>query len=159
MRKTITTFVLTMFVLGAMASEARAQDDPLMGTWKLNLARSNYDPGPPPRSLVIRFEPFGTNGAKYTQDHIKSQGQEQHVTYTMYFDGKDYPMIGDAGRDMISTIRIDTYTIEQTSKKDGKGTSTSRRVISRDGKTMTTTQKSTNAQGQPFHNVVLYEKQ
>ena len=158
MGKPLATFVMTVFALAVVTSGARAQDL-LMGTWKINLAKSKYNPGPPPRSLVIRFEPDGANGVKYTQDQVKSQGQTQHVTYTFFFDGKDYPMTGDAGRDMLSTIRIDAYTIEQTSKKDGKVTSTSRRVISQDGKTMTTTQKSANAQGRSFHNVVVYEKQ
>lgn len=48
---------------------------------------------------------------------------------------------------------------ERTDKKGGKGTQTFRRVVSRDGKTMTVTIKGTNAQGQTVSNVVVFEKQ
>ena len=30
--------------------------DNLVGTWKLNLAKSTYNPGPAPRSIVATFE-------------------------------------------------------------------------------------------------------
>jgi len=46
----------------ALASSVWAQNDPLIGTWKLNLPKSVYDPGPSPRSLK--------EGTRNTQRHI-----------------------------------------------------------------------------------------
>ena len=36
-----------------------AQTDPWLGTWKLNLAKSTYSPGPPPKSLTVTIEAAG----------------------------------------------------------------------------------------------------
>ena len=41
--------VLAMLLVGL---GLHAADDPLMGTWKLNLAKSKFQPGPPPKSIV-----------------------------------------------------------------------------------------------------------
>jgi hypothetical protein len=57
-RSTLT--LTTIALLGLTVSTAPpqtgfAQSDPLIGTWKLNLARSTFSPGPPPRmSRVTR---------------------------------------------------------------------------------------------------------
>jgi hypothetical protein len=41
--------VITLLAV-AGSSAVRAQSNPLVGTWKLNLAKSKYDPGPRPRA-------------------------------------------------------------------------------------------------------------
>jgi hypothetical protein len=61
--------------------------------------------------------------------------------------------------DTISMKRIDANTTERTYKKAVKVTSTSRRVVSRDGKTLTLTNKGTDAQGKPTSSVAVYDKQ
>jgi len=54
--------------------------------------------------------------------------------------------------------RIDAFILEATLKKAGTVVQTTTRVISNDGKTMTFTVKGTNANGQPFNNVLLWDK-
>ena len=50
--KTILKFV-TLAVLTAFASTSLlAQSNPLLGTWKLNIARSKSDPMPVPKGLL-----------------------------------------------------------------------------------------------------------
>jgi hypothetical protein len=72
---------------------------------------------------------------------------------------KDYPLTGSDLADTVSLKRIDAHTSERTDKKGGKIVQTFRRVVSKDGKTMTVTIKGTNAQGQTVNNVVVFEKQ
>jgi hypothetical protein len=43
--------------------------------------------------------------------------------------------------------------------KDGKYHATARMVISKDGRTMTSTVKGTNAEGKAMNNVMVYDKQ
>src|SRR5277367_3746714 len=38
---------------------ALAQNNPRYGTWKLNLAKSKFDPGPPPKSQIRTYEAVG----------------------------------------------------------------------------------------------------
>jgi len=52
-----------------------------------------------------------------------------------------------------------TATTEATLKKSGKVVSTARRVVSKDGKTLTLTITGTNAKGQKVKNIAVYEKQ
>jgi hypothetical protein len=146
-----------MFVF-ALAGWAQGPD-PLMGTWKLNVAKSKYDPGPPPRSTTTKREVSGANGVKYTSDTVTAQGESRHIEYTANYDAKDYSVKGDPNRDMVSLKRMDGRSYEGSSKKGGKVTGTFRGVVSPDGKTLTITTKGTDAQGRPENNVVVYDKQ
>ena len=150
----ITVLLALLFVSIAL----RADDDPLTGTWKLNLAKSKYSPGLPPKSSTTTYAPYGKDGFKYTSDQVDAHGKSLHVTFVAEYDGKDYPITGDPTRDTIFAKRIDRYTHQTTNKKDGKVTTTSRRVISKDGKTLTITTTGKNAQGQDVHNVQVFER-
>jgi len=146
-------------VLGADIVNLSAQaSDPRIGTWKLNVAKSKYSPGPAPRSNTLKIEAAG-QGEKVTTEGVNAEGGRTATQYTANFDGKDYPITGSQNADTVSLKRIDARTTERTDKKDGKVTVTLTRVVSQDGKTMTVTTKGTNPQGQPVNNVVVWEKQ
>jgi len=149
-------------VLGADIANLSAQaSDPRIGTWKLNVAKSKYSPGPAPQSLTVKVEPSGQGGEKVTAEFVNADGTRTTVQYTeANFDGKDYPLTGSQfGADTVSLKRIDTRTTERTDKKGSKVVQTLRRVVSQDGKTMTVTTKGTNAQGQAMNNVAVFDKQ
>jgi hypothetical protein len=63
---------------------------PFTGTWKLNLAKSNFNPGPPFKSFTITFTPDGTRHLELVGadgQPIKvllpwSDGKKVHVTGT-----------------------------------------------------------------------------
>ena len=132
--------------------------DPVIGTWKLNVAKSKYSPGPAPKSATIAYEAAG-DGVKRTGETVGADGQTTSFSYTAQYDGKDYPVTGNPNADTITLKRINAYTTEATLKKGGKVTTTARRVVSKDGKTLTLTLKGTNAQGQRVNAVAVYEKQ
>jgi hypothetical protein len=143
-----------------MASQAFAQDAHV-GTWKQNFAMSKSNPAPTvpqPRSAIRTYEMFG-DGLKFSTVTIGADGQKTTSTYSAHFDGKDYLLTGNANADAISLKKIDSHTFESTLKKLGKVTSTGTNTVSADGKTMTYTSKGTNASGQVFTNVQVYEKQ
>jgi hypothetical protein len=146
-------------VLGASLGDVSAQaSNPRSGTWKLNLAKSKYDPGPAPQSNTMKIEASG-DGEKATTEGVNAAGAPTKTEYTAQYDGKDYPMTGSQNADMVSLKRIDARTMERTDKKGEKVVVTSTRVISEDGKTMTVTTTGTNAQGQAMNNVTVWEKQ
>jgi len=157
---TLGTIVILGVLVGADVASLSAQTtDPRVGTWKLNVAKSKYDPGPAPQSQTLKVEASG-KGEKITSEVVAADGKRTTTTYTANFDGKDYPITGSAlGADKVSLKRIDARTSERTDKKDGKPVVTIRRVVSADGKTMTATSKGTNAEGKPMNNVAVFEKQ
>ncbi len=68
-------------------------------------------------------------------------------------------MTGNPDADTISIKKIDDYTIEVSTKKGGKPMMTLRSVVSKDGKTRTTTQKGKNANGEDVNNTIVYDRQ
>ena len=151
-------FVAMLMSLAWVAPAAWAQDsDPGMGTWKLSLAKSKYKPGPPPQSLVVKFEPAG-KGVKTSSDFVNAEGQKTTAVYTAYYDGKDYPITGSAVADTVALKKLGGGKIQRVDKKGGKLVQTFVRSVSADGKTMTITHKGTNAKGEPFDNVLVLEK-
>ena len=46
---------------------AAAADDPIVGVWNLNLAKSRYRPGPTPQRQTMKFEPAGLNSRAIEQ--------------------------------------------------------------------------------------------
>ena len=138
-----------------LAAQAR---DPRIGTWKLNVAKSKFSPGPAPQSLTVKVELAG-KGEKATTEFVNPDGTRTTVQYTANFVGKGYPLTGSQVPDTVSLKRIDARTTDRTDKKGGKVAQTLRRVVSQDGKTMTVTVKGTNAQGQKVNNVVVFDKQ
>jgi hypothetical protein len=58
-------------------------------------------------------------------------------SYEAKFDGTSHPTSGDSAQNTASLKRIGDYTIEETSKQDGKVVGVKRMTISKDGKSMT----------------------
>jgi len=154
-RRAILGFALAALALGA---SAQATKNPEIGTWKLDIAKSKYNPGPPPKEpTVIKMEAAG-NGVKYTSKGVNSEGKATAVEYTANYDGKDVPLIGSQVSDTTSLKRIDANTIERVDKKAGKVTSTIRRVYSKDGKTFVATTKGVNTKGEATNNTLHYDR-
>ena len=61
--------------VSAQASDAR------IGTWKLNVAKSKYSPGPAPQSLTVKVEPSG-QGEKVTAEFVNADGTRTTTQYT-----------------------------------------------------------------------------
>jgi hypothetical protein len=146
--------VVSVLVLGSIAQAA----DNHVGTWKINVDKSKWSPGPAPKegTLTIESQP---DGLKFTIHGTDAEGKAVHMEFSPKYDGKDYPATGMANADTISMKKIDDYTIETVGKKQGKPMVTTTSVVSKDGKTRTTTQKGTNAKGQDVNNTIVYDKQ
>lgn len=132
------------------------QDNPNMGTWKLNETKSKF--AGKARNHTVVYEAAGDQ-IKVTVDGVDENGAAVHNEWTGKFDGKDYPLTGDATGDVRSYRMINKSTLALTAKKNGKATLTGRIVVSRDGKTRTVTTTATDAQGKKVTNVAVYDKQ
>jgi hypothetical protein len=108
--------------------------------------------------LVLTVEPAG-QGEKATAEFVTADGSRVTTVYTADFDGKDNPISGSAIADTVALTRVDDRTTERTDKKGGQVVQRLTRVVAEDGRTMTVTVSGTNAQGQPFNNVLIFDKQ
>lgn len=149
---------LTVGVIVAATVALTAQGtDPRVGSWHVNVAKSKYSPGPAPKSQTLKIEAAG-KGEKVTSETVSASGEKTVTEYTAEFDGKPHPLKGSPAADMVTLKRIDAHTTERVDSKGGKTVMTYRRVVSKDGKTMTVTSKGTNAQGQAVDNTIVFEK-
>jgi len=156
----IAGLILAVCVITTFPSHAFAQGiNPLIGTWKVNLAKSTFSPGPPPKSGTRTYTQNG-DGLKVVIDTVNADGSAQaNQSWAAHFDGKDYPMVGATGIDMVTITMVGASTMDFTGKKGGKVQNTTRHTVSKDGKTMTRWQGGTNAAGLPQSNFMVYDKQ
>jgi hypothetical protein len=159
MKRLIYTLTLAVFALAIPVRQASAQSaDPVIGTWHLDIAHSKFSSGPAPKSQTRTYEVSG-DFVKQTGDSVDSQGNPVHVEFTAKYDGKDYPMTGNADADTIAMTRVDAYTTKSTLKKAGQAVVHSIRHITKDGKKMTVKSQGTNTKGEKFENILTFERQ
>ena len=127
----------------ALSAAIGAQSDPLAGTWKLDVAKSTYKPGPAPKSATVVIEAAGKT-IKVAVDAVTADGPMKWG-YSSTGDGKDVPVTGNPMYDAAAVTR--------------PSPSESTIVYKKAGKTMTTTTDGTDAKGQKMHNVAHYTKQ
>jgi hypothetical protein len=133
--------------------------DPIIGTWKLNPAKSKDTARRIPTSLTYTYIAQEGGRVKLTRDEISDKGQTNHSEWSGKFDGADYPDTGNPGMDAMAVKQIDDRTFEVTAKKQGNVIATQRTLISEDGKTLTNTNSSKDEQGQPRSYTAVFEKQ
>ncbi|MBA2702791.1 MAG: hypothetical protein H0U60_02950 [Blastocatellia bacterium] len=148
--------LLTLAVLFASATVCLAQN-PHMGTWKLNEAKSKFSPGATKNNTVV-YETAG-DSIKVTVDGVDGAGAATHNEWTGKFDGKWYAVTGDPTSDMRSYRKINNHTLALTGKKAGKVTLTGRITVTANGRTRTVTTTGTDAKGKKVTNRAVYDKQ
>ena len=149
--------ILVVGLLTIGPDAALAQENLHSGTWVLNVAKSKYSPGPPPKEQTTVFTAQG-DSFKASTKGTSADGKPTMTEYTASFDGKDHPVKGNPDWDSVAVKRIDSHTIEFTRKRGGKVVQTATSVVSKDGKTRTITATGVNAAGQKISTVGVYEK-
>ena len=157
--KTVLRMVAASVCAVVACATAQAQGDPLVGTWKLNVAKSKFDPGPGPKSLT-RTVVAESGGVKYTFEGVGPDGKPVSYGFSIKFDGKDNPTNGSLqGVDTISAKRTDARHFVATLKKDGKEVEMARVSVSADGKVTTVESTGTTMAGVKAHDVQVFDKQ
>ena len=153
--------ILGLAVLAGTAS-AQSKDDPSIGSWKLNVAKSTFTPGPPIKGDTRSYEVNDEGWLIVMTETIQPDGKRTGVRFAAKFDGKAYPQIGRFAPTvtLITYEPVDKRTLKYTQRdSSGKVVSTNTRIVSADGKTMTIEQKTTDDKGRPVVNVELFERQ
>ena len=132
--------------------------DMLSGTWKLNPAKSKFDPGPGPKTSITKVSMEGDWLVSSTES-VSADGKTASYTNRYKLDGKEYPYKTGTFDGTISVKRIDDYHNDATLKGKKGDRMLGKLAISKDGRTRTITSTGSNAEGKKVHNVVVYEKQ
>src|SRR5262249_12378744 len=92
-----TKAVMFALVLCFVSVAVCLAENPNMGTWKLNEAKSKIPAGANKNTTVV-YEAAGDK-IKVTVDGVDGDGKPAHNEWTGNFDGKDYPVTGDPATD------------------------------------------------------------
>jgi hypothetical protein len=148
-------FVAALALSGAQAGPP---GNPIVGTWKLDVAKSTFTPGPGWRiqTRTYRLAPGG--GVIVDWVGVGGHGESMRVRFESKTDGKDYPMKGSANYDTLNAVRVDALTVKSEEKRDGKVVGIAIRKVSPDGEVMTITDDGTNRKGEKFSQVLVFER-
>ena len=145
---------MVLCFVGLAASFA---ENPNMGTWKLNEAKSKLPAGMMKNTLVV-YTADG-DSIKVVTDGTDGKGNPMHTEWTGKFDGKDYPLSGDPTADSRSYKKVNERILTLANMKDGNVTTSGRIVVSADGKTRKLTVSAKDSAGKQIMSTAIYDKQ
>jgi hypothetical protein len=128
-----------------------------VGIWKLNVAKSSYQPASAPKSGTSKIE-AAPGGMKVIAETVSAAGVKSQSEFTAKYSGEEAAVTGAAPGATASVTRIDANTFEVIMKAQG-ATTVARNVISPDGKTRTATQTLTIGGKEQGKLVLVYDKQ
>jgi|KBSMisStandDraft_5_1062788.scaffolds.fasta_scaffold76672_1 hypothetical protein len=162
-----TAALLVLFLVSAVGAEAQVPH--IVGTWTLNVAASRL-PGPPPRTHVRKYS-LGPDGTLVGLAVIvDANGNPDFLTFAARSDGKDYPEFNSqflarwvvqgtkTSREYTETP-VDERTVDWADKFDGRVVASGRKWISPDGRTLSFTADSKDAQGQAVTFLYVFDRQ
>jgi hypothetical protein len=159
--------VMTTLQLGAAAQQRSTppadeinaptvQDhDLVLGAWELDLSRSTFSPGPPPRAEIRSYQEEH-EGIKAIILTTNADGSKTRMEYVASFNDVMSMVTGSSQTDAIRLRKIDEYTAESQLSFQGKPVGRAQRVVSRDGQTMTITLDRTAPVG--VHSVYVFKR-
>ena len=144
----IATLVFASTIAASAQQAPAAPQPPIAGTWKLNAEKSGAKV--PPDYVEIRQYFLRPDGYLVGLLFNGNARGLRWLQFTAKSDGKDYPEYSDAiVADLIAAgtstprsyaeTKIDDYTTAWIDKVDGKVTAQGRKIVSKDGQTLTIT--------------------
>jgi hypothetical protein len=151
-RRTFALLALVTMALGA---------DNTLGAWKYNVAKSKAARGVSPiTNLTVTREP-ADGGVKITAKGERADGTKIDTVTTVKYDDKQVSVTGTGLTwDMTAIEQVNGKTLtEERWKTGGKYHTWVQTVVSKNGGTMTSTSKGTDAVGKSFTSVAVFDRQ
>ena len=154
--KTVMALIAGATMLFTTAASAA---DHSVGVWKRNVGQTKYESANPnPITALIMVRQAVPGGLRIISKGHRKDGSKIDYSVTVLYDGKDYPVSGVGSVfDTIAVTAIDADHFPSVTKK-GKYHMQGMTVISNHGKTMTITNKGTDANGKPTSFAVVWDK-
>lgn len=132
--------------------------DPSLGTWKLNVKKSTFVPGPAFQSETRTYEQQ-QDGVKVTIHTVNGKGREATSVFLTTPDGEQHLVSGSGGSvDSVGLKQINKFTAESVLMHAGKEIARTTRVISEDGNTMTITYNGFDPEGSKVIYTLIYDR-
>jgi hypothetical protein len=149
--------IVVTFVLCLLALTASFAQNPNLGTWKLNEAKSKIPAGVGKNTTVV----YSAEGSdiKVTTDGVNAAGQPAHSEWTGKFNAKPYPVTGDPNVDYRAYKTKGDRSLLPANMKGDKTVSNGKIELAKDGKSRTLEMTYFAAGGKKIHAKYVYDKQ
>jgi hypothetical protein len=149
--------VSLMLLVGVLFAAPAFAADPIVGTWKLNVAKSKFSPG---QELTAATRVYTEANGVYTLEQKLTGADGKETSYRVqYSEGKDMKQASGGALDTTHAKKIDTNTWDFDLKKDGKVVGHVHRVVSADGKVLTVHNTGMMISGVTADQTLVFDKQ
>jgi hypothetical protein len=133
---------VSLLCLSVPPAMGQSKDDPFIGRWLLDRAKSEFSGNIPEKRITI-FELTPDGSLKHITETVTANGSTDRVEYVSKYDGKDVP-ISNSFLWTVSVKKIDARTTERSGKVNKEVVETSKRTVAPDGQTLTIVTTGTN---------------
>ena len=130
----------------------------VIGTWKLNTAKSKYTNVPKPKEQTVTYSREGSS-VRYTAKGVAESGDPINTSFVYVKDGEDIKATGFPMWDALNLKGGDSAHSEATLKRGGKVVGKVTRDVAADNKTMTLHGTVTTPDGKKGTYHAVYERQ
>lgn len=145
------------FIAASAINASNTAGDEYSGTWRLNVPKSKYSPGPSPKEMTETIE-LDEYHMKVNANGTAADGQPIHIEFHAKFDGKEYPMIGVRWADTVSVKWTGRHEPQIIQRKHGQVTMIITCKVSADGKTRTCILRG-KSEGRDVNDIVVFDRQ
>ena len=130
--------------------------DPIVGSWKLNVAKSKFADAALTGGTRVYTE---ANGLYTLDQKLTGADGKEKSSRTQYRDGKEEKQAPGGPADVTVAKKIDANTWDFDLKKAGKVVGHVHRVVSADGKTLTVHNAGAKLSGAGGDETLVFDKQ
>lgn len=144
-------------LVGVVGAAAQGNSDPNCGTWRLNLEKSKFDPGPAAQSQTVTIS-IVDGVERYSSDGVDARGMGSSTSFSAKIGGGDTGALGLLYGDTIAVTQSSPGHLVGVIRKNGKVTITAHGDVSADGKSRTVTYSGKTADGKEIKDKLVYDK-
>ena len=142
----------------ALATVAMAAD-PIIGLWKLNLAKSKFASGQAPKEQTEIYREAGQGQIELNYNSIPSSGASTILKITLPAHGGLNSRSDNAKGYLEMETLITPGEWCMTRTQNGKQVAALHKIVGKEGKTMRQTETGTDDHGKPYQNELFYDRQ
>src|SRR5947208_13812293 len=131
MKKSLSLIMLAAVLFAGPAPAA----DPIIGTWKLNVAKSKFSPGAELTAGIRLYTEV--NGTFTLEQKLTGKHGKERSNRVQYRDGEDMKQTLTAGADTTHAKKVDANTWDSELQKDEKVVGHVRRAVAPEGRQLT----------------------
>ena len=132
--------------------------NPLAGTWIANLEKSQRHANHQFKSATLTFDISG-DVVSLTHAGVNMSGKHESGKTQFTADGREHPVSPQAPGVVAVTTFVDLRTLSTEATQDGRPLARGTYAVSEDGRTLTATVAGIDAAGQPFDQVIVFDRE